>query len=82
MAKALTLKDLLESDKLPDLQSLAFENGIKILEELVEGVETGNFSLDKSIIAYERGSALMAHLKSQLEGAEQKLKMIQLPSKG
>ncbi len=81
MAKELGLKDFLDSEQAPDLGGLSFEKGIKILEELVQGVETGNLSLDKSIKAYERGSALMAHLRQLLEGAEQKLKLIQVPAK-
>ena len=80
MAKELSLKDFLDSEKMPDLANLSFEKGMKILEELVGSIESGSFSLDKSVTAYERGTALMTFLKQQLEGAEKKLKTIQLPN--
>jgi len=81
MAKELSLKDLVETDATPDLGGLAFEKGLKLLEELVQGVESGSLPLEKSIRAYERGALLMNHLKSLLEGAEQKLKVLQQPGK-
>ncbi len=79
MAKEITLKELVESEGNPDLNALAFEKGLKLLEELVQGVESGSLPLEKSIKAYERGALLMNHLKSLLEGAEQKLKVLQQP---
>jgi exodeoxyribonuclease VII small subunit len=81
MAKELTLKDLVEAEANPDLNNLAFEKGLKLLEELVQGVESGALPLEKSIRAYERGAMLMNYLKGQLEGAEQKLKVLQQPGK-
>lgn len=81
MAKELNLKELVEAENNPDLSGLAFEKGLKLLEELVQGVESGNLPLEKSIRAYERGSILMNHLKGLLEGAEQKLKILQQPVK-
>lgn len=81
MAKEFTLKDLVEIETSPDLSSLAFEKGLKLLEELVQGVESGSLPLEKSIRAYERGALLMNHLKGLLEGAEQKLKVLQQPAK-
>ena len=82
MAKELTLKDLVESEGNPDLSNLAFEKGLKLLEELVQGVESGSLPLEKSIKAYERGAQLMSHLKGLLEGAEQKLKVLQPGKEG
>lgn len=82
MAKDLTLKDLVDAEKLPDFTGLPFEKGLKLLEELVQGVESGTLSLDRSIQAYERGAALMNYLRGLLEGAEQKLKVLQMPKEG
>lgn len=81
-AKGFTLKDILESESPPDLKGLDFEGGLKLLEELVQGVESGTLPLERSILAYERGTALMTHLKGLLEGAEQKLKQLQMPKGG
>jgi len=81
MAKELSIKDIVDADNNPELSGLAFEKGLKLLEELVQGVESGNLPLEKSIRAYERGAILMSYLKGLLEGAEQKLKVLQQPAK-
>ena len=71
-----SLKDLF-SDKEVDLSELGFENGLKLLEELVTKVETGGLALDKSILAYEKGVNLIKRLRQLLSGAEEKLKVLQ-----
>ena len=81
MAKELTIKELVDAESNPDFAGLAFEKGLKLLEELVQGVESGSLPLEKSIRAYERGAVLMNYLKSLLEGAEQKLQVLQQPAK-
>ena len=81
MAKELSIKELVETDTAPDFTSVPFEKGLKLLEELVQGVEAGTLPLEKSIRAYERGALLMNYLKGLLEGAEQKLKVLQAPGK-
>ena len=58
------------------LKKLRFEDGIKVVEELVARVETGALSLDKALQAYERGAVLIDHLRSLLEGAEAKLQVL------
>jgi exodeoxyribonuclease VII small subunit len=81
MAKEITLKELVDSEKKIDYSSLSFEKGIALLEELISNVEGGSLPLDKSIQAYQRGAELMTHLRGLLEGAEEKLKILQLPKK-
>jgi exodeoxyribonuclease VII small subunit len=58
------------------LKELRFEDGIKVVEDLVARVETGALSLDKALQAYERGALLIDHLRSLLEGAEAKLQVL------
>jgi len=77
-SKEMKLEDLLGSEK-PEtlLTDLSFENGLKLLEELVGRVESGALPLEKAISSYEKGVALIEHLRKQLSGAEEKLKMLQ-----
>lgn len=75
--KTLKLSDLLDSgDGAKRISELSFEGGLKLLEELVESVEAGTLSLDKSIVSYEKGAALISHLRNLLSGAEEKLKIL------
>jgi exodeoxyribonuclease VII small subunit len=75
--KTITLKDLLSEENAESkIEGLSFEDGLKLLDELVEKVESGSLSLDKSITSYERGVALLEHLRKMLSGAEAKLKVL------
>lgn len=78
--KVITLKELLaEEDPRERLLELNFEDGLRLLDELVEKVESGSLPLDKSIASYERGVALLEHLRKMLSGAEAKLKVLARP---
>lgn len=59
------------------IQSLSFEQGLKLLEELVAIVESGSLPLDRAVTSYERGTALLQHLRGQLSGAEERLRILQ-----
>jgi exodeoxyribonuclease VII small subunit len=63
------------------LAALTYEDGLALLEELVSSVESGQLSLEQSVLSYERGMMLLGHLQQLLQGAEEKLKVLQLPSK-
>jgi exodeoxyribonuclease VII small subunit len=80
--KVLTLDELL-GEKKPEtlLKDVSFENGLKLLEELVARVESGSLALDKAILSYERGAALIELLKNHLSGAEDKLRTLQKGAK-
>ncbi len=76
--KGTSSKDLLNEDNLSaKLKDISFEDGLRLLEDLVEKVESGDLPLDKSIVSYEKGVALIEHLRKQLSGAEAKLKVLQ-----
>lgn len=77
MPETLSIKDLLAEGGQDKLKDIPFEAGLKLLEELVSKVESGSLPLDKSILSYERGVALIEHLRALLSGAEQKLKVLQ-----
>ena len=81
MADQLSLQDLLGKETTKELlHGPSFEQGVKLLEELVSKVESGSLALDKAILAYERGALLVEHLRGLLSGAEEKLKVLQRPS--
>ena len=79
MAKKIDLKELLESkdtDKL--VADLSFEDGLRILEELVAKLEGGSLPLDTAVVSYEKGSKLIEKLRALLSGAEEKLKILNI----
>lgn len=77
MAKNVNLKDLLQEEGLVEkLSEVTFEQGLKLLEELVQSVESGTLPLDTAVTSYERGSQLVEHLRGLLSGAEEKLRVI------
>jgi exodeoxyribonuclease VII small subunit len=77
MAKEFTVSDLLaDKDCTATLETLSFEKGMTLLEELVSQVERGTLPLDTTVRAYERGSLVLAHLKKSLEGAEEKIRVL------
>jgi len=81
MTKSYTLKELLSEDNSKKkIVELSFENGLRLMEELVEKVESGTLPLDQSILSYEKGVQLMEHLRGLLTGAEEKLKVLQKSS--
>ena len=78
MNAKLTVKKLLADDGGDtDYESLAFEEGLGLLEALVEQVEEGELPLEQSVLAYERGVALLSHLRGLISGAEEKLEKLQ-----
>ena len=82
MAKTVSLKDLLASEEPSALLSdVSFEDGLKLLDELVQKVESGTLPLEVSIRSYEKGAQLIERLRSLLSGAEEKLQLLQKSSK-
>lgn len=53
-----------------------FEETFQKLEKIVESMEKGNQSLEKSLNLYEEGVKLTAVLKQHLESAEQKVQFL------
>ena len=81
MAAKVTVKDVLGSENPAEVvKKLNFEDGLRVLDELVNSVEQGATPLEQAVVSYERGVQLLAHLKSLLSGAEEKLKVLQKPA--
>ena len=73
--KEYTLEELLElEDPEKGLKDISFEHGLKLLEELVAKVESGALPLDKAVLSYQKGVALIQKLRAVLSGAEEKLR--------
>jgi len=77
--KAITLEAFLDAKKPEDLvKTLSFEDGLTLLESLVDKVESGILDLEKGISAYERALVLNKHLRSLISGAEAKLELLKM----
>ena len=68
--------------KAADLQKISFEEALKELESIVNGLESGDVSLDDAITAFERGTLLKAHCQARLEEARMKIEEIRVPVDG
>ncbi|MBQ3100602.1 MAG: exodeoxyribonuclease VII small subunit [Clostridia bacterium] len=53
-----------------------FEGALARLEEIVRLLESGNAPLDASLAVFEEGTALVKQCNSQLDNAEQKIKIL------
>lgn len=79
MAKKLTLTDLLQLNQEAAskvLQDLSFEDGMRLVEELVVSVESGALPLEQSLRSYESGVLVINHLRGLLAGAEERLTVL------
>lgn len=76
------VQDLLNAEARDQvIAELSFEEGLLLLEELVGQVESGSLPLQQAIFAYERGVGLVDHLRTMLNAAEEKLKILQQDKK-
>jgi exodeoxyribonuclease VII small subunit len=57
-------------------QKINFETSIAALEELVEKMEGGEFSLEESLQQFERGISLARACQQALREAEQKVQQL------
>ena len=60
------------------LDKLTFEEAMRELEKLVDGLDKGEVSLDEAIAAYDRGSQLKDYCQKKLQEAKMKVETIQL----
>lgn len=62
--------------------TMTFETALKRLEEIVHLLEAGNAPLTDSLSLFEEGIKLVKLCNSQLDGAEQKVKLLTENSDG
>jgi exodeoxyribonuclease VII small subunit len=60
-----------------NIKDIPFEEGMRMLEKLVAEVESGSLSLEQVVSSYEKGVSLVTHLRTTLQGAEEKIKVLQ-----
>jgi len=59
-----------------DVKSLSFEEAMGQLEKIVDALDSGDVSLEKSIEIYEQGAALQKHCEDKLKQAEMRVQKI------
>ncbi len=68
-----------------NLQSMAkvkFEDALKGLEDIIERLEKGDLSLDKTLSEYENGIKLYKQCIAMLENAEKKIQILMKDENG
>lgn len=60
----------------PENESFQFEAGVKRLETLVQQMESGELSLEKSMRAFEEGMNLVKKCQKQLNEVEKKIEIL------
>jgi len=64
------------------MTELSFEKALTELEKIVEKLEGGELSLDKSMALFEEGVKLARFLRGELEKAEKKIELLLKDEKG
>ena len=59
---------------------LTFEAALSELESIVAAMEAGELALEKSLSAYKRGAELLQFCQSQLQEAQQQVKVLEANS--
>ena len=56
---------------------LRYEQAVKELEKLISDMESGKFSLEETLLAYQRGAALLKHCQGMLAQVEQQVRVFE-----
>ena len=59
-----------------ETKELSFEDGMKRLEKIVQDMEEGNLSLEKSMAAFEEGMQLVKGCQGKLDAVEKKIEIL------
>jgi exodeoxyribonuclease VII small subunit len=57
--------------------NLRYEQAVKELEKLISDMESGKFSLEETLLAYQRGAALLKHCQAVLAQVEQQVRVFE-----
>jgi exodeoxyribonuclease VII small subunit len=60
--------------------NLRYEQAVKELEKLISDMESGKFSLEETLLAYQRGAALLKHCQGMLAQVEQQVRIFESSS--
>ena len=54
-----------------------FEDAMRELDDLVEGMESGELALEQSLAAYQRGAYLVKFCQAQLTAVQTQIKIVE-----
>ena len=57
--------------------TLRYEQAVKELEKLIADMESGQYSLEETLVAYQRGAALLRHCQGVLAQVEQQVRVFE-----
>ena len=57
--------------------NLRYEQAVKELEKLISDMESGKFSLEETLLAYQRGAALLKHCQAVLAQVDQQVRVFE-----
>ena len=57
--------------------NMRYEQAVKELEKLISDMESGKFSLEETLLAYQRGAALLKHCQGMLAQVEQQVRIFE-----
>ncbi len=57
--------------------NLRYEQAVNELEKLISDMESGKFSLEETLLAYQRGAALLKHCQGMLAQVEQQVRVFE-----
>jgi exodeoxyribonuclease VII small subunit len=57
--------------------ALRYEQAVKELEKLITDMESGQYSLEETLAAYQRGAALLRHCQGVLAQVEQQVRVFE-----
>ena len=63
-------------EQFADIDDMSFKEASTELEQIVRALESGELELEESLERYTRGVELLRALRSRLEGAEQKVRVL------
>ncbi|AXF85419.1 Exodeoxyribonuclease 7 small subunit [Ephemeroptericola cinctiostellae] len=55
----------------------SFEEAMRELDALTASMESGDFALEQSLAAYQRGAYLVKYCQAQLQAIEQQVKIVE-----
>lgn len=65
------------SQKTKNKPPSSFEEAMRELDGLVEGMESGDLALEQSLAAYQRGAYLVKFCQSQLAAVQTQIKIVE-----
>lgn len=63
--------------KVKHKEPASFEDAMRELDALTTSMESGDFALEQSLAAYQRGAYLVKFCQSQLQAIEQQVKIVE-----